>query len=360
MADDAFQQEEKTEEPTQKRLEDARLEGNVPRSVELSSTMILLTGVLGIYFLGSMMWRRMEEVGYFFFNNAVDLEINLESVTEFTKAAVYFLIQVTGPLFLLLIVVGVISGIAQSGPNFTLKPLQPKASKLNPLKGLKRTFASSRALVELLKSLLKVVIVTGLSAWTINGMFADYILLLDQEVGQFFLYLMKQIFLLSLRIALVLMIIAILDYLWQRYQHIKNLRMSRQEVKDERKQQEGDPVIKSRIRAIQMEMARRRMMQAVKEADVVVTNPTSLAVALKYSQEEMNAPVVIAKGARLVAEKIKEIARANDIPIVENKPLAQILYKTVELGMEIPAQLYRAVAEVLAYVYRLKKKRIVA
>lgn len=360
MADDAFQQEEKTEEPTQKRLEDARLEGNVPRSVELSSTMILLTGVLGIYFLGSMMWRRMEEVGYFFFNNAVDLEINRESVTEFTKAAVYFLIQVTGPLFLLLIVVGVISGIAQSGPNFTLKPLQPKASKLNPLKGLKRTFASSRALVELLKSLLKVVIVTGLSAWTINGMFADYILLLDQEVGQFFLYLMKQIFLLSLRIALVLMIIAILDYLWQRYQHIKNLRMSRQEVKDERKQQEGDPVIKSRIRAIQMEMARRRMMQAVKEADVVVTNPTSLAVALKYSQEEMNAPVVIAKGARLVAEKIKEIARANDIPIVENKPLAQILYKTVELGMEIPAQLYRAVAEVLAYVYRLKKKRIVA
>jgi flagellar biosynthetic protein FlhB len=360
VADDAFQQEEKTEEPTQKRLEDARLEGNVPRSVELSSTMILLTGVLGIYFLGSMMWRRMEEVGYFFFNNAVDLEINLESVTEFTKAAVYFLIQVTGPLFLLLIVVGVISGIAQSGPNFTLKPLQPKASKLNPLKGLKRTFASSRALVELLKSLLKVVIVTGLSAWTINGMFADYILLLDQEVGQFFLYLMKQIFLLSLRIALVLMIIAILDYLWQRYQHIKNLRMSRQEVKDERKQQEGDPVIKSRIRAIQMEMARRRMMQAVKEADVVVTNPTSLAVALKYSQEEMNAPVVIAKGARLVAEKIKEIARANDIPIVENKPLAQILYKTVELGMEIPAQLYRAVAEVLAYVYRLKKKRIVA
>lgn len=360
MADDAFQQEEKTEEPTQKRLEDARLEGNVPRSVELSSTMILLTGVLGIYFLGSMMWRRMEEVGYFFFNNAVDLEINRESVTEFTKAAVYFLIQVTGPLFLLLIVVGVISGIAQSGPNFTLKPLQPKASKLNPLKGLKRTFASSRALVELLKSLLKVVIVTGLSAWTINGMFADYILLLDQEVGQFFLYLMKQIFLLSLRIALVLMIIAILDYLWQRYQHIKNLRMSRQEVKDERKQQEGDPVIKSRIRAIQMEMARRRMMQAVKEADVVVTNPTSLAVALKYDQEEMNAPVLIAKGARLVAEKIKEIARANDIPIVENKPLAQVLYKTVELGMEIPAQLYRAVAEVLAYVYRLKKKRIVA
>jgi len=360
VADDAFQQEEKTEEPTQKRLEDARLEGNVPRSVELSSTMILLTGVLGIYFLGSMMWRRMEEVGYFFFNNAVDLEINRESVTEFTKAAVYFLIQVTGPLFLLLIVVGVISGIAQSGPNFTLKPLQPKASKLNPLKGLKRTFASSRALVELLKSLLKVVIVTGLSAWTINGMFADYILLLDQEVGQFFLYLMKQIFLLSLRIALVLMIIAILDYLWQRYQHIKNLRMSRQEVKDERKQQEGDPVIKSRIRAIQMEMARRRMMQAVKEADVVVTNPTSLAVALKYDQEEMNAPVLIAKGARLVAEKIKEIARANDIPIVENKPLAQVLYKTVELGMEIPAQLYRAVAEVLAYVYRLKKKRIVA
>ncbi|HUU28716.1 MAG TPA: flagellar biosynthesis protein FlhB [archaeon] len=359
MAEENTPQEEKTEEPTQKRLEDARLEGNIPRSVELSSTMVLLTGVVALYFLGSMMWRQMMEAGYFIFNNAVNIELNQQSLQEYIKAASFFLIQLLGPLFLVLMVIGVLTGVAQSGPNFTFKPLMPKLSKMDPIKGLKRTFASSKALVELFKSIFKVAAVAALSIWTIRGMFADYILLLDQEVGQFFIYLMKQIFFLSLRIALMLLALSILDYLWQRYQYFKNLKMSHYEIKEERKQQEGDPVIKSRIRAIQIETARRRMMQDVKEADVVVTNPTALAVALKYDQLKMRAPVVVAKGARLVAEKIKEIARANDIPIVENKPLAQILFKTVEIGTEIPAHLYRAVAEVLAYVYRLKNKRVV-
>ncbi|MEA1996602.1 MAG: flagellar biosynthesis protein FlhB [Gemmatimonadota bacterium] len=352
--------EEKTEEPTQKKLHDARLEGNVPRSTELSSTMILLTGVLGLFFFGSSMWSRMETAAYFFFNNAVDLEIAKENIQEYTQVAVFFLLQLTLPLFLMLAVVGMLTGVVQSGANITHKPLLPKASKMNPLKGLKRVFASSRALVELVKSVLKVLAVSALSAWTIKGMFANYLLLFDQEVGQFFIYLMKQIFILSIRIALFLLFLAVLDYLWQRYQHVKNLRMSRQEIKEERKQQEGDPMVKSRIRSIQMEAARKRMMQDVKEADVVVTNPTALAVALKYDQQKMRAPLVVAKGARLVAEKIKEIARANDIPVVENKPLAQVLYKTVEVGGEIPSHLYKAVAEVLAYVYRLKNKRVVA
>ena len=351
-------QEERTEEPTQKRLEDARLEGNVPRSVELSSMMVLLTGVVGIFFFGSEMWKEMKEAGYFLFNNAVSLEISRDNLQDYASASGFFMLRVMGPLFLLLMLVGIATGIAQSGPNFTWQPLMPKMNRMNPLKGLKRTFASSRALVELVKSVLKVIAVAALAVWTIRGMFSDYIRLLDQEVGQFFIYLMRQIFNLSLRIALLLLLLALLDYFWQRHKHFKDLRMSHHEIKEERKQQEGDPMIKSRIRSIQLETARRRMMQDVKEADVVVTNPIHLAVALKYDQLRMRAPVVVAKGARLVAEKIKEIALANNIPIVENRPLAQLLFKAVEIGAEIPSHLYKAVAEVLAYVYRLKKKRI--
>jgi len=351
-------QEEKTEEPTQKRLEDARLEGNLPRSVELSSMMVLLTGVVAMFFFGSVMWHSMEEAGAHIFNNAATMDLGRHNLKAYSDAAVFFLLRVMGPLFLLLMIMGILTGIAQSGPNFTWKPLMPKASKMDPIKGFKRVFFSSRALVEMVKSVLKVIAVAALSAWTISGMFGDYILLLDQEVGQFFIYLMKQIFILSLRIALFLLLLAVLDYVWQRYKHKQELKMSRHEVKEERKQHEGDPLIKSRIRSIQMETARRRMMQEVKEADVVVTNPVELAVALKYDHEKMHAPVVIAKGARLLAERIKEIALANDIPIVENKPLAQMLYKAVEIGSEIPGHLYRAVAEVLAYVYRLKNKKI--
>lgn len=351
-------QEEKTEEPTQKRLEDARLEGNLPRSVEFSSMMVLLTGVLALFFFGSVMWEGMEKASAHIFYNAVDMDLGPHNLKAYVGASVFFMLRIMGPLFLVLMIMGILTGIAQSGPNFTWKPLMPKASKMNPIKGIKRVFFSSRALVEMVKSVLKVLAVAILSAWTISDMFGDYILLLDQEVGQFFIYLMKQIFVLSLRITIFLLLLAVLDYIWQRYKHKQELRMSHHEVKEERKQHEGDPLIKSRIRSIQIEAARRRMMQDVKEADVVVTNPVELAVALKYDQRTMRAPVVVAKGARLLADRIKEIARVNDIPIVENKPLAQMLYKAVEIGAEIPGHLYRAVAEVLAYVYRLKNKKI--
>ena len=351
-------EEEKTEEPTQKRMEDARLEGNLPRSVELSSMMVLLAGVVSLFFFGSAMWGSMKEASAHIFFNAVDMDLSTQNLQAYTEAAVFFMLRVMSPLFILLMIMGILTGITQSGPNFSWKPLMPKASKMNPIKGIKRVFFSSRAVVEMVKSVLKVIAVAALSAWTISGLFGEYILLLDQEVGQFFIYLMKQIFTLSLRIVLFLLLLAILDYIWQRYKHKKDLRMSRHEVKEERKQQEGDPLIKSRIRSIQMETARKRMMQDVKEADVVVTNPVELAVALKYDQNTMRAPMVVAKGARLLADKIKEIARANDIPIVENKPLARMLYKAVEVGAEIPGHLYKAVAEVLAYVYRLRNKKI--
>lgn len=350
--------QEKTEEPSQKRLDDAREEGNIPRSAELSSAMVLLAGITSLYFLGSSMWNSMGATGRFLFIHAPEIELTRSNLPVFAEEAVLFMIKLMAPIALLVLVVGLLTGIGQAGANFTLKPLMPKGSKMNPIKGAKQKFFSARAFVELVKSVLKVLVVAGFAWWTISGMFSDYIPLLDKEIGQIFIYLMTQTFKLSIRIALLLLAMAVLDYIWQRYQHRKKLMMSRQEVKDERKQQEGDPMIKNRIRSIQMETARKRMMQDVKEADVVVTNPVHLAVALKYDVVSMRAPVVVAKGARLVAEKIKEIARAHDIPVIENKPLARALFKAVDVGGEVPADLYKAVAQVLAYVYRLKKKRI--
>jgi flagellar biosynthetic protein FlhB len=351
-------EEEKTEEPSQKRIEDAREEGNVPRSMELGSMMVLLTGVLGLYFLGGGIWRDMSEASYYLFSNAVDMRIDMENFRAYAEVAIWFMVKLLAPLFVVLMIVGLLTGVAQSGPNFSWKAIQPKASKMNPLKGLKRTFASSRALVELVKSVLKVLMVGSLSWWTISSMFSEYVLLLDTEFGQFFSYLMQQIFKLSLRIALLLLLLAVFDYIWQRYKHFKDLRMSRQEVKEERKQQEGDPMVKSRIRSIQMDAARKRMMADVQEADVVITNPTQLAVAIKYDPDAMVAPLVVAKGARKVAEKIKNIAKEHNIPIVENKPLAQLMFKICKVGGEVPSHIYKAVAEVLAYVYRLRKSKM--
>ncbi len=357
MAEDK-NDEEKTEEPSQKRIEDAREEGNVPRSMELGSMMVLLTGVLGLYFLGGGIWRDMSEASSYLFSNAVDMRIDMENFRAYAEVAIWFMVKLLAPLFVVLMIVGLLTGVAQSGPNFSWKAIQPKASKMNPLKGLKRTFASSRALVELVKSVLKVLMVGSLSWWTISSMFGEYIMLLDTEVGQFFGYLMQQIFKLSIRIALLLLLLAVLDYIWQRYKYFKDLRMSRQEVKEERKQQEGDPMVKSRIRSIQMDAARKRMMADVQEADVVITNPTQLAVAIQYDPDAMVAPRVVAKGARKVAEKIKNIAKEHNIPIVENKPLAQLMFKICKVGGEVPSHIYKAVAEVLAYVYRLRKSKM--
>ena len=357
MAENNSSQEEKTEEPTQKRIDDAREEGNVPRSVELSSMTILLTGVLGLYFLGDDMWNDMSQASYYIFSNAVDLNLDTSNFCTYAEIVALFMVRLVTPLFALLMIVGVLTGVAQSGPNFSWKAIQPKASKMDPIKGLKRTFASTRALMEMVKSILKVAMVGTLSWWTISSMFGDYVMLLDKEVGQFFVYLMTQIFKLSIRIALLLLLLAVLDYIWQRYKHFKDLRMSVQEMKEERKQQEGDPMVKSRIRSIQMEAARKRMMADVQEADVVVTNPTRLAVAIKYDPDTMVAPLVVAKGARKVAEKIKAIAKEHGIPIVENKPLAQLMFKVCKVGGEVPSHIYKAVAEVLAYVYRLRKDK---
>ena len=267
-----------------------------------------------------------------------------------------FLILIA-PILIVLMIVSILTNVLQTGFIFSVEALTPKASKIDPIKGMENLF-SKRSLVELSKSLLKIVIIGWVAFLAFKKDMSHMIPMLYQENTQIFAQLGELSFNLLVKCCCVILVLAILDFMYQKWDHGQKLKMTKQEVKDEFKQSEGDPMVKSRIRSIQREMARRRMMEEVPKADVIITNPTHLSIALKYKAEEgMKAPVIVAKGANNIAFKIREIASKHNIPVMENKPLAQNLYK-LELGTEIPPQFYKAVAEILAYVYGLKKRKI--
>ena len=239
---------------------------------------------------------------------------------------------------------------------WTLKPLTPKLDKFNVVKGLKRLF-SLRKMIDIPKNLLKLIIIGVAPYYVVKSEFRRLLYIMDSNVWQIMAFIGLILMKIMFYVAIIMLLLALIDYVYQQWKFEQDLMMTKDEVKDERKQAEGDPKVKARIRRMQIEFGMKRMMAQVPEADVVVTNPVHLAVALKYDRESMNAPQVVAKGARLIAEKIKEIARENNVPIIENKPLAQSLYKMVEVGDAIPESLYKAVAEILAYVYRQKNNR---
>jgi len=260
------------------------------------------------------------------------------------------------PLFLAALFVSLLVNYLQVGFVLSAESVQPKFSKIDPIQGFGRLF-SIRSLVELVKNIFKIAIV-GFAVYIImRGEAERFVLLVDQSVWGILLYICGVSFKIILSVCLVLIVLAALDYAYQKWEFEKELRMTKQEIKDESKQSEGDPLIKARIRRLQREAARKRMMANVPKADVVITNPTHLAVALLYDQEKMSAPTVVAKGADFIAQNIKDIARKHHVPIVNNKPLAQVLYRKVDVDEIIPANLYRAVAEVLAFVYGMKMKR---
>jgi flagellar biosynthetic protein FlhB len=285
------------------------------------------------------------------------LSITPSSVQALGQEMITFLLAALAPLMLAVLAMAVLANYIQVGSLFSVELIKPDFSKINIFKGLKRLF-SIQSWVEMLKSLLKLVIIGYVAYSTIAGELKEILPLTDQELPAIFAYISRVSFNIFIKSTLVMALLAGLDYLFQRLQHEKKLRMTHQELKEEFKQTEGDPLIKSRVRSLQREMARRRMMAEVPKADVVITNPTHLAVALVYRQEKMIAPQVVAKGAGWIAEKIKETARNHGVPIVENKPLAQVLYKTVELGQGIPSSLYQMVADLLAHVYRMKNRTL--
>ena len=353
--------EEKSFPATQRRRDQARKEGNVARSPEFGAASTLLAMVVALHAAlpGAMGQSLLDNIHVAFRFDTNDLNFNIGTAHSWQVQMLYWAGRIIIPALALALVLGLAVNIGQVGFHVTAEALSPKWDRINPLSGLKRLF-SLRGTVELVKGIAKMAIVGGICYSTIRdavdgGMLGIVGASLSHTIGMAGALLWQ----IGLRVAIALLILAVADYAYQRYDHEKNLRMSASEVKQEMKDTDGDPYTKARVRRIQREMSKRRMMKDVPKADVVITNPTHFAIALIYESTpgKPSAPKVVAKGQDFIAQQIKELAREHKVPIVENKPLAQQLYKTVEIGQEIPGELYEAVAQVLAFVYRTYGRR---
>lgn len=347
---------EKTEDPTAKKQSDARNKGQVAKSQEMNSAFIILSAFMTLKILGTYVYDQIAAYVVYILSNLFLLseELSVEGLMHIFQGIMLVLAKTALPIMLAIMVVAVIINLYQVGINFTTEPLMPSLSKLDPISGAKKMF-SKRSLVELVKSIFKIVVV----GYFIVRFLMDEIGYLPQliyaDLYAALSFFTGVVFKLAFQLCGVLMVLAAFDFMYQKWQHKQTLKMSKQDIKDEMKQSEGDPFIKGKIKQKQRAMAMQRMMQEVPKADVIITNPTHFAVALKY-EKGMTAPVVIAKGQDLIAQRIKAIAKEARVVIVENKPLARALYSTTGVGDIVPQELYKSVAEVLAYVYRLKKK----
>ena len=345
---------EKTEEPTAKKRADARKKGQVGRSQEVNSAFVLLVGFFALKLLWDSIYVSIATYTTYVFTN-LNQTIDTENILRIFISIVLVLAKTAFPIMIFIMLIGLAVNFFQVGLNINTESIEFKLDKLNPINGFGRIF-SKRSLVELAKSFFKIIVI----GFFLYRFIHEQILAMPQfmffDLTTSLALVAEIIFQMSFIVIGVIMIMAFLDYGYQKWQTTQDLKMSKQEVKDEMKQTEGDPQIKGKIRQKQRQMAMARMMKEVPKADVIITNPTHYAVALSYEQG-MVAPTVIAKGQDLVAQRIKEIGREARVPIVENKPLARTLYAAVQVGDAVPQELYQAVAEVLAYVYRLKHAR---
>jgi flagellar biosynthetic protein FlhB len=355
MAD--YSEQERTEEATAQRREDFRRRGHVAQTRELASVLLLLGFACCIWMMGQFFLGHIFEAYRMAYAAISPGTMNKDAIVPLMGQIGIHALLVLGPIFLLAFIVAAGSSLLQIGFLFSEEAMTPNLEKINPIEGLKRLF-SLKSLLEGMKSMIKLTVIAYTAYYILSSSQDTLPRLMFLAPGQIFQYLASEIFRLILGMGGVLISIAIMDYFLQRYQLEEQMKMTKQEIRDEVKTREGDPLIKARIRKIQKEVAQRRMMADVPKADVVITNPTHLACALKYSPEKFAAPILIAKGQDLVAQRIRELAKENGIPIVENKPLARTIFKTLEVGQVIPRELFAAVAEVLAYVFKLKKKKL--
>ncbi len=355
MAEETGQ--ERTERATDRRREETRKKGQVARSIEVNSVMILFASFGVLMLFGKRILTVIGNIitGSFTISSSYDLSIPSTKILFFDMMFKYFSILL--PIFVILAIVGIFVNIIQVGFLFTSEPLKPKLNKINPVEGAKRLFSKKTA-ETLLRDVLKIIVVGWIGYSSLKGLMNNIMGMAGSSASQIISFTGISVFQIAMKILIGYVIIAILDYAFQRWDYERSMMMTRQELKEELKQMEGDPLMRARVRSVQREMARRRMMEEVPEAEVVVTNPTEIAVALSY-ESGMGAPVVVAKGRRLIAERIRAIAEEAGVPIVENIVLAQALYKAVDIGHPIPEELYTAVAEVLAYIYQLKGKKVV-
>ncbi|MFK5986316.1 MAG: flagellar biosynthesis protein FlhB [Pseudomonadota bacterium] len=348
---------DKSEEPTEKKKSKAREDGQVTRSKELTTLMTLLAAIIGLYFFA----QRLGDTAASIFRNSYvltkeqiyDHSVMILSFRDTLFEAIWALL----PFFILLAITGILASIIIGGYNFTAKPLKPDFTKLNPLKGMKKIFGK-QGLVELIKSAIKIFFLGSIAVAALWNFKADLFHLYEVAFIDAFYEVMKLVALQFFLVTLGMIIVALIDVIYQIYTNKQKLMMTKQEVKDESKNSEGNPEVKGRIRSIQRQRHVQRMMEAVPSADVIITNPTHYAVALKYDQEKGGAPIVVAKGLDILALQIVKIAKGNEVKVLEVPPLARSIYYHAEVGDEIPAGLYVAVAQVLAYIFQLKAGEI--
>jgi len=346
--------QEKTEDASGHKREETRKHGSVAKSLEINSAVMIVAGVLIISAGSASVASTIADAARNLFTNAGRIQLTIGNVHNYAVQGIVSGALALGPLLFGMMVVAAAVNYMQVGFMFSVEVLRPKLEKFNPLAGLKRMLFTKRSLVELMKNLIKMVIVGVVAYKVISQMMDGVLTLMDGDT----MAVLESFSSMALQVALkaggAFFILAALDFAYQRYDHEQSMKMTKDEVKEESKMLEGNPMIKSRVRSAQRQIAYKRMMQDVPKADVVITNPTHLAVALQYDMAKMGAPTVTAKGAELIAQRIKDIAREHDIPIVEDRPLARALYKSVKVGEEIPEQLFQTVAQLLAYIYRIK------
>jgi len=346
---------EKTEPATPKKRQEARKKGQVAKSMDLPAAFILFFSFLSFFLLGGYMKEKLVSLFQSIFYNFLTLNLSMNNIMVLFETVSLQMLLILGPIFLISIVIAVLGNYLQIGFLMTGDPLMMKFSKINPLEGAKKLF-SLRAVVDFLKSMLKMTIIGIVVYQTLWGEREHIMQLARLPLEEIMIYASAVTLRLGIKIGFVLIVLAILDYIYQKYEHEKSLKMSKQDIKDEYKKSEGDPLVKGKIREKQRRMALQRMMAEVPKADVVITNPTHFAVAIQYDAGKMQAPTVIAKGTDYIALKIKQVAKDNGIITMENKTLARALYAQVEIGESIPSDMFQAVAEVLAYVYKMKGK----
>ncbi|MFA5928896.1 MAG: flagellar biosynthesis protein FlhB [Candidatus Margulisiibacteriota bacterium] len=355
MADD--DSGDKTEEPTPHKLAESRKKGQIAKSKEITSALLYIASYMALRSFGEQIWFNLVHFSNFIFRQIPNVD-NIQGLAVqeiFLQALIVFLVSV-GPLFGVVFILAILIEFFQTGGLVAGEALTPKLEKINPMEGFKRMFGM-KGFVMLIINLVKIGIVVWITGSVLIDLYPVIITTMNNNLWLTMMFTGDSIYKIAMRISMFYVFVAAFDFFYQRFEFLKGMKMSKKEIKEEYKRLEGDPQVKRRMRQMQQDMSRSRMMGNVPKSDVVVTNPTHYAVAIKYDTKNMRAPVVLAKGQLLHAQKIREIAEANYIPIVENASLARGLFKVTEVGQEIPYELYKAVAEVLAFVYNLKKKQ---
>lgn len=346
---------EKTEDPTPHKLREAREKGQIAKSKEITGAALLFVSFYVLKAIAPSLWDQLSGITQYCWGQ-IGTPFSIDMVISILNETLYFILLVMAPLLVSTFLVALVLEAVQNGFLISFDPLSPDLNKLNPIEGLKKLF-SMKQIVELIKSIIKMIIIVLILYYATKD---EYIIILQSQsmtLNALIAFTGGLIMKVVTRVGMFYVVIALLDYFYQRYEYIKGLKMTKKEVKDEYKRLEGDPLIKQRQRDAQRAMSQGRQMGAVPGADVVVTNPTHYAIAIEYKPNSMQAPVVVAKGERLFAREIIKVAESHYIPIIENPPLARSLYKLTPVGAEIPPDYYQAVAEILAFVYNLKKKR---